>query len=76
MTEATSAGSTLGVPVRPSAKSAAPMPARRPKTMRSESELPPRRLAPCMPPDTSPMAKSPGTVAACVSASTRTPPIM
>ena len=52
------------------------MPARRPKTSRSDSELPPSRLAPCMPPATSPAANSPGTVAASVSASTRTPPIM
>jgi len=76
MAASTSAASTAGVPLRPSAKSAAPKPARRPKTMRSESELPPRRFAPCMPPATSPAAKSPGTVAAWVSASTRTPPIM
>src|SRR5437867_1890136 len=35
---------------------AAASPARRPKTRRSESELPPRRFAPCMPAATSPAA--------------------
>ena len=34
--------------------SAAPSPARRPKTSRSDRELPPSRFEPCMPPDTSP----------------------
>ena len=62
--------------LRPLAYSAAPRPARRPKTRRSDSELPPSRLAPCMPPAHSPAAKRPGTVAAPVSASTRTPPMM
>ena len=51
-------------------------PGRRPKTSRSDSELPPSRFAPCMPPAHSPAAKRPGTVDAAVSASTRTPPIM
>ena len=51
-------------------------PARRPKTSRSESELPPSRFAPCSPAATSPAANRPGTVVAVVSASTRTPPIM
>ena len=36
-------------------------PARRPKTSRSDSELPPRRFEPCMPPETSPAANRPGT---------------
>jgi hypothetical protein len=44
-----------------------PVPARRPKTIRSHSELPPRRLEPCMPPATSPAAKRPGTQVAAVS---------
>src|SRR5205814_1567639 len=39
-------------------------------------EVPPSRFEPWRPPATSPAAKRPGTVAACVSASTRTPPIM
>ena len=39
---------------------AACSPARLPKTSRSDSELPPSRLEPCMPPDTSPAANSPG----------------
>ena len=56
--------------------SAAPIPARRPNTSRSESELPPRRFDPCIPPATSPAANSPGTpTAAAVSGSTSTPPI-
>ena len=42
------------------AYSAASRPARRPKTSRSESELPPRRLAPCRPAATSPAANRPG----------------
>ena len=55
---------------------AAPAPARRPKTRRSVSEFPPRRFDPCIPPATSPAAKSPGTpIAAAVSGSTSTPPI-
>ena len=57
------------------AYSAAWRPAMRPKTRRSESELPPRRFAPCMPPAHSPAAKRPGTRVSCVSASTRMPPI-
>ena len=56
--------------------SAAARPARRPNTSRSESELPPRRFAPCSPAATSPAAKRPGTDELAVSASTRTPPIM
>ena len=54
---------------------AAANPARRPNTSKSESELPPRRFAPCNPPAASPAAKSPGTDACPVSASTRIPPI-
>ena len=53
----------------------APMPARRPKTSRSDRELPPSRLEPCMPPDTSPAANRPGRLEAAVSGSTSTPPI-
>src|SRR5439155_309478 len=64
-----------GSPWNARAYCAAYVPARRPKTSRSESELPPRRLAPWSPPPTSPAAKRPGTVAACDSGSTRTPPI-
>ena len=76
-TAATSASSTAGLAAgRPSAKSEAAIPARRPKTRRSDSELPPSRLAPCMPPGHSPAAKSPGTVVASVSASTRIPPMV
>ena len=55
--------------------SAAPSPERRPNTSRSDSELPPSRFEPCMPPDTSPAANRPGTEAAPVSGSTSTPPI-
>src|SRR6185503_19552433 len=54
---------------------AAYWPARRPNTSRSLSELPPSRLAPCMPPPTSPAAYRPGTVDSWVSASTLTPPM-
>jgi hypothetical protein len=57
------------------AKRAACSPARLPNTSRSESELPPSRLAPCSPAAHSPAAKRPGTVLICVSPSTRTPPI-
>jgi hypothetical protein len=42
-------------------------PARRPNTSRSDSELPPSRFEPCIPPATSPAAYSPGTTAAAVS---------
>ena len=52
-----------------------PTPARRPNTSRSDSELPPSRLDPCMPPATSPAANRPGMRAASVSGSTSTPPI-
>ena len=38
------------------AYAAAPAPVRAPNTRRSDSELPPRRLAPCIPPATSPAA--------------------
>jgi hypothetical protein len=54
---------------------AAPAPARWPKTSRSDSELPPSRFAPCIPPVTSPARTGPGSVVAPVSASTRMPPI-
>ena len=57
------------------AKIAAYSPARLPKTIRSESELPPRRFAPLIPAAHSPAANSPGTVDSCVSAFTRIPPI-
>ena len=43
------------------ANCAAYSPARLPKTSRSESELPPSRLAPCMPAAHSPAANRPGT---------------
>src|SRR5579875_1233166 len=39
------------------------MPARRPNTSRSDSEFPPSRFEPCMPPETSPAANRPGTQA-------------
>ena len=39
-------------------------PARSPNTSRSDSELPPSRFDPCMPPETSPAANRPGTRAA------------
>ena len=55
---------------------AAYSPARFPKTIRSDSEFPPKRFAPFIPAAHSPAAKSPGTVEACVSLSTRMPPIM
>ena len=62
--------------VRRARSCAACSPARLPNTSRSESELPPSRLAPLMPAAHSPAANRPGTVDICVSASTRTPPIM
>src|SRR6266481_5107171 len=71
-----SLASIRGSPGCAFAYAAAPSPARRPNTSRSLSELPPRRFAPWSPPATSPAAKRPGMVAASVSASTRTPPIM
>ena len=52
------------------AKIAACSPARLPKTSRSDSELPPSRLAPLMPAAHSPAANRPGIVDICVSAST------
>ena len=55
---------------------AANSPARLPKTSKSDSELPPSRLAPLMPTAHSPQANSPGTRDICVSGSTRTPPMM
>src|SRR5690606_33359615 len=60
------------------AYAAAYSPARLPNTSRSDSELPPSRLEPCMPPATSPAANSPVTdpMAAVVSASTSIPPMM
>ena len=61
--------------VRPAAYAAAESPARLPKTMRSDSELPPSRLEPCMPPEHSPTAYRPATSDCSVSASTSTPPI-
>ena len=69
------ASGTAGRAGRADTYSAAPSPDRRPKTIRSDSELPPSRLDPCMPPDTSPTANRPGTEAAPVSGSTSTPPI-
>ena len=39
----------------------APTPASLPNTIRSDSELPPRRFAPCMPAAHSPQANRPGT---------------
>jgi hypothetical protein len=54
---------------------AADSPARRPNTSRSDSELPPSRFDPCMPPATSPAAYRPGTVDSPVSGATSTPPI-
>lgn len=73
----TSMSSTGGrEPARPAAYSAACSPARRPNTSRSERELPPSRLEPCIPPATSPAANRPGTPrAAAVSDSTAIPPI-
>src|SRR5438876_8329929 len=68
--------SASGMPGAPPRFPAAYSPARRPNTSRSLRELPPSRLAPCIPPPTSPTAKSPEIVASCVSASTLTPPIM
>ncbi len=55
---------------------AAYSPARLPKTTMSESELPPRRLAPLMPEAHSPAANSPSMVDIWESASTCTPPMM
>ena len=55
---------------------AAYSPARLPNTIRSESELPPSRLAPLMPAALRRRRRDPGTVDICVSPSTRMPPIM
>ena len=52
------------------------MPARRPKTSRSESELPPEPVGAVHAAGHLAGGEEPGTVAASVSASTRTPPIM
>ncbi len=72
----TSRSSGTGRAAVAAAYSAAYSPARRPKTSRSDRELPPSRLEPCIPPATSPAANSPGTpLAAAVSGSTSTPPI-
>ena len=60
----------------PCANFAAYSPARLPKTSRSESELPPRRLAPLMPAAHSPAAKRPGNRRHLRVAVHRTPPIM
>ena len=54
---------------------AAPSPHRLPNTSRSDSELPPSRLLPCIPPEHSPAANRPGTVDMPVSGSTSIPPI-
>ncbi|CAB4697846.1 unannotated protein [freshwater metagenome] len=68
--------SLTGVALLAFTYSTAPIPARRPKTNKSDSELPPRRLDPCIPPATSPAANSPGTpTAAALSGTTSTPPI-
>ncbi|GAA3086204.1 hypothetical protein GCM10020254_33240 [Streptomyces goshikiensis] len=70
-----SACDTAGRPAE-AAYPAACSPARRPKTSRSEREFPPSRFEPCMPPATSPAAKSPGTpTVAALSESTAMPPI-
>ena len=66
---------TLGRLVSASTYAAACSPARLPKTSRSESELPPRRFEPCIPPATSPAAYRPLTEDCAVSGSTSTPPI-
>ena len=59
-----------------SANLAAYSPARLPNTSRSESELPPRRFAPCRPAAHSPAANRPRTVVDIwLSASTRMPPM-
>ena len=50
---------------RPAAYAAAASPARRPNTSRSDSELPPSRLEPCMPPEHSPTAYSPVDARSC-----------
>ena len=63
-----------GGTVFPRANAAAYSPARLPKTSRSDSELPPRRLAPCRPDAHSPAANNPGTLLICESASTSMPP--
>ena len=47
-----------------------------PNTMRSDSELPPSRLAPCSPPPPRPPRTARARASRSVSASTRTPPIM
>ena len=59
----------------PCTYAAACSPARLPNTSRSDRELPPSRLEPCMPPETSPTANRPGTRDSWVSGSTSTPPI-
>src|SRR4026209_1557288 len=56
----TAAGSTYEASGCVAAKSAAAAPVRWPNPSRSESELPPSRFAPCIPPATSPAATRPG----------------
>ena len=61
----------------PCANFAAYSPARLPKTSRSDSELPPRRLAPLMPGRAlAGGEQARARVDICVSPSTRTPPMM
>ena len=57
-------GSTYGSASVAAACAAAAAPVRAPNTSRSDSELPPSRLAPCIPPATSPAAYRPATVVA------------
>ena len=53
-------GRRAASPVCAAARAAAAAPVRAPNTSRSESELPPSRFAPCIPPATSPAANRPG----------------
>ena len=54
---------------------AADSPARLPNTIRSDSELPPNRFEPCIPPEHSPTAYRPLMPDSSVSGSTSTPPM-
>ena len=53
-------GRRTASPAVAAAWAAAPAPVRAPNTSRSDSELPPSRFAPCIPPATSPAAYRPG----------------
>src|SRR4029078_4648694 len=62
-----------GVDAHSLALFAAALPARRPKTTHSSSELPIMRFRPCVPPAISPQAKTPSSVVSASASITRPP---